>query len=94
MSWSNFSSEFCNRFYKVGDEIMAQLSVCKGTTDTGVYLNSTRITRNKVYGLISSVQTWKVDYYDVLDAIPIDVIKDYLSKRDNIPMKYFEIEEG
>lgn len=69
---------------------MAQLSVCKGTTGTGVYLDDTRITQNKVYGLISPVQTWKVDYDDVLDAIPIDVIKDYLGKRDNIPMEYFE----
>lgn len=73
---------------------MTQLSVCKGTTGSGVYLNGTRITQNKVYGLISPVQTWKVDYDDVLDAIPTDIIKEYLNKRDNIPMEYFEIEEG
>ena len=34
---------------------MVRLSVCKGTTGTGVYLDDMRISPNKVYGLISPV---------------------------------------
>lgn len=43
------------------------------------YTESYAYNNTKIYGILSPVQTWDIEIYDVLDAIPIDIIQNYLN---------------
>lgn len=58
---------------------MMELGIYRGKNGQCIILNkSMRITTPKIYGMLSPVQTWDIEVYDVLDAIPINTIRRYL----------------
>lgn len=63
------------------NEIMAEISIYKGKNGLSIILNNMRITYPKIYGVLTPIQTWDIDYSDLFDAIPIDIIKYYVDKK-------------
>lgn len=70
---------------EIKGKMLSRLVIYEPYQDKGyglsIALNNMRITYPKIYGILTPIQTWDIDYSDLFDAIPIDIIKYYADKK-------------